>query len=113
MREQLADALTQIFQEYDGKPFMVVGDYNAAASSEDRGTGKLLPYETAPDAPIVVLMRLSLTDVYALMLLPTMISLLVLSTLMHPRPGGVVTVQDANVLELDSVGRFRRFQQKK
>ena len=64
MRAQLADALTQIAQEYGGKPFMVVGDYNAAASSGDRGTGKLLPYDTAPDALTVVLMRLSLTDVY-------------------------------------------------
>ena len=43
---------------------MVVGDYNAAASPEDRGTGKLLPYDTAPDALTVVLMRLSLTDIY-------------------------------------------------
>ena len=51
MRAQLAEALTQIVQEYSGKPFMVVGDYNAAASPEDRGTGKLLPYDTAPDAP--------------------------------------------------------------
>ena len=42
MRAQLANALTQIAQEYKGKPFMVVGDYNAAASPEDRGTGKLL-----------------------------------------------------------------------
>ena len=64
MRAQLAEALTQIAQEYDGKPFMVVGDYNAAASPDDRGTGKLLPYDTAPDALTVVLMRLSLTDVY-------------------------------------------------
>ena len=64
MRAQLAEALTQIAQEYTGKPFMVVGDYNAAASPEDRGTGKLLPYDTAPDALTVVLMRLSLTDIY-------------------------------------------------
>ena len=64
MRAQLADALTQIVQEYDAKPFIVVGDYTAAASPEDRGTGKLLPYDTAPDAPTVILMRLSLTDVY-------------------------------------------------
>ena len=48
MRAQLAEALTQIVQEYSGKPFIVVGDYKAAASPEDRGTGKLLPYDTAP-----------------------------------------------------------------
>ena len=65
MRAQLADALTQIAQEYNGKPFIVVGDYNAAASPEDRGTGKPLPYDTAPDAPTaVVLMGPSLIDVY-------------------------------------------------
>ena len=62
MRAQLAGALTQIAQEYKEKPFMVVGDYNAAASPEDRGTGKLLPYDTAPDALTVVLMRLSLAN---------------------------------------------------
>ena len=43
---------------------MVVGDYNAAASPEDRGTGKLLPYDTVPDALTVVLTRLSLIDVH-------------------------------------------------
>ena len=65
-RTQLAEALTQIVQEYDGKSLIVVvvGDYNAAASPEDRGTGKLLPYATEPDAPTIVLTRLSLTDIH-------------------------------------------------
>jgi hypothetical protein len=57
-------ALTQIAQEYDGKPLIIVGDYNAAASPEDRGTGKLLPYGTVPDALTIVLTRLSLIDVH-------------------------------------------------
>ena len=65
MRAQLADALTQIAQEYKVKPFMVVGDYNAAASPEDRGSGKLLPYDTAPGALTVVLVRLSLRVIAA------------------------------------------------
>ena len=43
---------------------MVVGDYNAAASPEDRGTGELLPYDTVPDALTVVLTRLSLIDIH-------------------------------------------------
>ena len=64
MRAQLAAALTQIVQKYSGKPLMVVGDYNAAASPEDRGTGELLPYDTVPDAPTVVLTRLSLIDIH-------------------------------------------------
>ena len=64
MRAQLAEALTQIAQKYDGKPLMMIGDYNAAASPEDRGTGKLLPYGTVPDAVTIVLTRLSLIDVH-------------------------------------------------
>ena len=31
------------YMQYNGKPFIVVGDYNAAASPEDRGTGKKTP----------------------------------------------------------------------
>ena len=64
MRAQLAEALTHIVHEYKDKPLMVVGDYNAAASPEDRGTGELLPYDTAPDALTMVLTRLSLVDIY-------------------------------------------------
>ena len=64
MRTQFAEALTQIVQEYDGKSLIVVGDYNAAASPEDRGAGKLLPYDTEPGALTIVLTRLSLTDLH-------------------------------------------------
>jgi len=64
MRAQLAAALTQVVQEYSGKPLMVVGDYNAAASPEDRGTGELLSYGTVPDSLTIVLTRLSLIDIH-------------------------------------------------
>jgi len=57
--------MTQLTQEYyAGKPLLVVGDLNAAASPEDRGTGKLLPYDKEGDALTNVLTRPSLTDVH-------------------------------------------------
>ena len=66
MRAQLAAAMTQLTQEcYAGKPLLVVGDLNAAASPEDRGNvGKLLPYDKEGGALTNVLTRLSLTGVH-------------------------------------------------
>ena len=63
IRAQLATAMTQIADEYAGVPMMVVGDLNAAASPDDRGTGELLPYDQVGDALTNVLTRLSFTDV--------------------------------------------------
>ena len=46
VRAQLAEALTQIVQDDDGKSLIVVGGYNAAASPEDRGCKRLGDKET-------------------------------------------------------------------
>ena len=40
MRDQLADATAAMIAEYNDKPIIVVGYYNAAASSIDRATDK-------------------------------------------------------------------------
>ena len=45
MRDQLAEATAAMIAEYKGKPIIVVGDYNAAASSIDRATDKMYPYD--------------------------------------------------------------------
>ena len=64
MRAQLAAAMTQVAHEYAGTPMLVVGDFNSAASPDDRGTGKLLPYDQVNDALTNVLTRLSFTDIH-------------------------------------------------
>ena len=48
MRDQLADATAAMVAEYSGKPIIVIGDYNAAASSIDRAANKMYPYENVP-----------------------------------------------------------------
>ena len=64
MRAQLATAMTQIADEYAGVPMMAVGDLNAAASPDDRGTGELPPYGQVSGALTNALTRLSLTDAH-------------------------------------------------
>ena len=64
MRDQLADATAAMVAEYSGKPIVVVGDYNAAASSIDRATNKMYPYDENVNALTNLLTRLSFTDLH-------------------------------------------------
>ena len=64
MRDQLADATADMVAEYSGKPIIVVGDYNAAASSIDRATDKMYPYDENAKALTNLLTRLSFTDLH-------------------------------------------------
>ena len=64
MRTQLAAAMVQVHHEYHDTPLLVVGDLNAAASSDDRGSNELAPYDRETDALTNVLTRLSLIDIH-------------------------------------------------
>ena len=64
IRAQLAAAMAQVHQTYSDIPMLVVGDLNAAASSDDRGSDGLTPYDRETDALTNVLTRLSFTDVH-------------------------------------------------
>ena len=64
MRDQLADATAAMVAEYNDKPIIVVGDYNAAASSIDRATNKMYPYDEDVNALMNLLTRLSFTDLH-------------------------------------------------
>ena len=64
MRDQLADATAAMITEYNDKPIIVVGDYNAAASSIDRATDKMYPYDENVNALTNLLTRLSFTDLH-------------------------------------------------
>ena len=64
MRNQLADATAAVIAEYSGKPIIAIGDYNAAASSIDRATNKMCPYDEDVNALTTLLTRLSFTDLH-------------------------------------------------
>ena len=64
MRDQLADATAAMIAEYNDKPIIVVGDYNAAASSIGRATDKIYPYDEDANALTNLLTRLSFTDLH-------------------------------------------------
>ena len=64
MRDQLADATAAMVAEYNGKPIIVIGDYNAAASSIDRATNTMYPYDKDVNALTNLLARLSFTDLH-------------------------------------------------
>ena len=63
MRAQLAAAMTQVAHEYVDIPLLVVGGFNAAPPSDDRGMDTL-PYDKGNAALTNVLTRLSLTDIH-------------------------------------------------
>ena len=56
--------MVQIHHEYLDTPLLVVGDLNAAASSDDRGSNELTTYDREADALTNVLTRLSLIDIH-------------------------------------------------
>ena len=64
MRDQLATATAAMVAEYDGKPIIAVGDYNAAASPIDRATGKMYPYDEDLNALTNLLARHSFVDLH-------------------------------------------------
>jgi hypothetical protein len=45
MCDQLVDATAAMIAEYSGNPIIAIGDYNATASSIDRATNKMYPYD--------------------------------------------------------------------